>query len=92
MIRGALVQLSPSEEITLRRIAVGSDRLLDSHVLRFDKLKLIERRRGSWCLTALGRHRYDGLEKPPLFRTTVPLADEISRILDMARRERAASR
>ena len=83
MIRGLYAQLSPHEEVTLRRIALGDDsnRLPETHLRRFEQLRLIERHRALWALTPLGRQRYDALEKPPLLRSAPPAAGEIDRIL-----------
>src|SRR5690349_17521811 len=79
MIRGLHAQLSPREEIVLRRIALGDDsRQLEAHVRRLDQLQLIERHRGVWRLTPLGRQRHDILEKPPLMKS--PASVEIDRI------------
>lgn len=82
MTQGLLAQLSPNEEVTLRRIAfaVGGERLPNKHVRHLERLNLIERFSASWRLTALGRQRYESLRKPPL-QTEPPLDDVIGEIL-----------
>ena len=84
MTRGLHAQLSPHEEITLRRVATGdqSDSLSLRHLRRFEQLSLIERQRGSWVLTPLGHQRYGALEKPLLRPKDGQVFGEIDRILD----------
>ena len=63
-MKGMLAQLSPHEETALRKIAVGSDDLVDpAHVRRLHQLELVERKGQSWRLTALGNRRYELLMK-----------------------------
>lgn len=83
MIRGLYAQLSPHEEVTLRRIVLGDDisRLPEVHLRRLEQLRLIERHRTSWGLTPLGQQRYDALEKPPILKSAPPASGEIDRIL-----------
>lgn len=61
-MKGMLAQLSPHEETALRKIAGGSDDLVDAtHVRRLQQLELVEKEGRSWRLTALGAHRHDVL-------------------------------
>jgi hypothetical protein len=54
--------LSPSEEVALRRVALGaSDGVAPAHVQRLRDLHLIEADRRSWRLTALGQQRLKAL-------------------------------
>lgn len=67
MDRGLRAQLSPNEENTLRRIAMGlshKDELNAQHVAHLAALQLIERPDGVWRLTALGRARNAGEATP----------------------------
>ncbi len=66
MVRGLLAPLSPNEEITLRRIAVGTESALPSGtVRRLERLELIEPGQpNGWKLTALGQQRYAALPRP----------------------------
>jgi hypothetical protein len=66
-MRGILAPLSPHEEITLRRVALGfgaRDRLPPLHIERLMSLALIEEVEGALRLTELGLQRYAGLERP----------------------------
>lgn len=65
-MRGLKAPLSANEEITLRRIAIGSSSPLSAaDVVRLHQLELVEPGVGSaWMLTALGRQRYAGLPRP----------------------------
>ena len=64
-MRGLLAQLSPHEETTLRRVALGfGDAAPSMHIKQLEKLALIERRRSEWRLTPLGEKRYEQLERP----------------------------
>ena len=66
-MRGILAPLSPNEEITLRRVALGfgaRDRLPEPHIERLKTLELIEEVDGAVRLTQLGLQRYAGLERP----------------------------
>ncbi len=93
MIRGLHAPLSPREEITFRRIALGDDtsRPPEEHVRRLEQLKLIQRDQGLWSLTPLGRRRYDLLEKPPLLKPAPPVSTQIERILEKYTRGRESS-
>ena len=58
-MKGMLAQLSPHEETALRKIAVGSDGLVDpAHVRRLQQLALVEKQGQSWRLTSIGVRRY----------------------------------
>lgn len=66
-MRGILAPLSPNEEITLRRVALGfgaADRLPQQHVDRLVTLALVEQVNGALRLTELGLQRYASLERP----------------------------
>jgi hypothetical protein len=67
MDRGLKAPLSPHEEVTLRRIALGisESKLLPARDLAYLlRLSLIEENDGRLSLTALGRQRYQGLPRP----------------------------
>jgi hypothetical protein len=66
MTRGRLTPLSPNEEVTLRRIALGIAKpaeLSKSDVKRLKALALIEENGGGLALTPMGRERYLALAK-----------------------------
>jgi hypothetical protein len=59
---GLRALLSPSEEVALRRVALGAtDGLAPAHVQRLRHLNLIEPDRSAWRLTALGQQRFKAL-------------------------------
>jgi hypothetical protein len=59
-----LAQLSPNEEVALRRVALGfSHALAADHIRRLKDLHLIEEDKTSWRLTALGQQRYESLPR-----------------------------
>ena len=63
-MRGLLAPLSAHEEVTLRRIAMGtSQKLPAQHLKRLEQLKLIVSNGGCYRLTPLGRQRYNGLPR-----------------------------
>ena len=67
MERGLRAPLSPHEEITLRRVALGiskAKRLPARDVAHLIRLCLIDEKDGRLSLTALGRQRYQGLPRP----------------------------
>ena len=73
MERGALAPLSPNEEVTLRRIAIGIARASELRwrdVTRLIRLLLIEQRDGRFVLTDQGRARYHSLPKAPDMNAT----------------------
>jgi hypothetical protein len=66
MLRGQTAPLSPNEEITLRRIALGvvpTGDLLPRDVARLVLLALIERDGERLRLTPLGQMRYEALPR-----------------------------
>ena len=82
-MRGILAPLSPNEEITLRRVALGfgvRDQLPSQHVQRLEQLALIEEADGSFRLTELGLQRYAGLERPTKWNSETA-AEDVSRLL-----------
>lgn len=86
-MRGMLAQLSPHEEITLRRIALGfgsRDRLSPRYVERLEQLQLIEESDGLLRLTEVGLQRYAGLERPTKWADE-GAAQEVSRLLTAER-------
>jgi hypothetical protein len=82
-MRGILAPLSPHEEITLRRVALGfgrPDHLPLQHVRRLEQLALIEEADGMVRLTELGLQRYAGLERPVKWDSDTA-AQDVSRLL-----------
>ena len=82
-MRGILAPLSPHEEITLRRVALGfgrRDYLPLQHVRRLEQLALIEEADGTFRLTELGLQRYASLERPAKWASTSG-AQDVSRLL-----------
>jgi hypothetical protein len=78
---GLRAQLSPHEEVALRRIALASiDGLASAHIQRLRHLQLIEADGTSWRLTALGRKRLKDMPQPVQLATG-DVSDEIERIL-----------
>jgi hypothetical protein len=66
MIRGSLAPLSPNEEVTLRRVALGISEpasLSASDIKRLTAFALIENSGGGLRLTPAGRKRYRALPK-----------------------------
>jgi hypothetical protein len=66
MERGLLASLSPNEETTLRRVALGISTAKDlpaRDVAYLVRLSLVEDKDGSLTLTDLGRRRYRALPK-----------------------------
>ena len=64
MLRGQAAPLSPNEEVTLRRIALGvvpPDELSPRAVARLEALALVRRVGDEVVLTPLGRSRYEAL-------------------------------
>ena len=63
-MRGMLAQLSPNEEVALRRVALGfSHGVASDHIRRLKDLHLIEADKTSWRLTALGQQRFTSLPR-----------------------------
>jgi hypothetical protein len=66
MARGLRVPLSPNEELTLRRVALGialTKDLRSADVLRMRGLALIEDHGDRLGLTMLGKERYEHLRE-----------------------------
>lgn len=66
MVRGQTAPLSPNEEVTLRRVALGvvpAGDLFPRDVARLVLLALVERDAERLRLTALGRIRYEALPR-----------------------------
>jgi hypothetical protein len=67
MVRGLRAPLSPHEEVTLRRIALGiaKAKLLSARdVAYLVRLGLVDEGDGRLSLTALGRQRYEAMPRP----------------------------
>jgi hypothetical protein len=67
--RGLLAPLSPNEEVTLRREAIGIAKLADlpaRDVARLKVLLLVEKNGGGLRLTPAGRERYLALPNMPV--------------------------
>ena len=82
-MRGILAPLSPNEEITLRRVALGFGRrahLPEQHIRRLEQLALVEEADGTLRLTELGLQRYASLERPVKWDGDTA-AEEVSRLL-----------
>jgi hypothetical protein len=82
-MRGILAPLSPHEEITLRRVALGfgrRDHLPLQHIQRLEQLALIEEAEGVLRLTELGLQRYASLERPVKWDSETA-AQDVSRLL-----------
>lgn len=83
-MRGILAPLSPHEEITLRRVALGfgrRDHLPEQHIRRLEQLALVEEADGSLRLTELGLQRYASLERPVKWHSESG-PEEVSRLLN----------
>lgn len=77
--------LSPSEEITLRRIAHNSlTKLRPPTLERLQQLKFIQIHKGTYTLTPLGQRRFERLSKPAKLATDSQL-NGLLRILDSVR-------
>ena len=82
-MRGILAPLSPHEEITLRRVALGfgrRDLLPLQHIQRLEQLALVEEADGALRLTELGLQRYASLERPVKWDSETA-AEDVSRLL-----------
>jgi hypothetical protein len=63
-MRGLHAQLSPNEEVALRRVALGfSHGVASDHIRRLKDLHLIEADKTSWRLTTLGQQRFKSLPR-----------------------------
>ncbi len=82
-MRGILAPLSPNEEITLRRIALGfgtRDGRAEQDVRRLKHLALVEEWDGGLRLTEVGLQRYASLERPAKWPNEKD-AQNVSRLL-----------
>ena len=73
--RGLLAQLSPQEEVTLRRVALGIANPADlppQHVERLKFLLLIEKFSAGLRLTPTGKKRYLALPNTAAFYSVAP--------------------
>lgn len=64
MLRGQAAPLSPNEEVTLRRIALGvvpPSELRPRAVARLEALALVKREGDKLVLTSVGKSRYEAL-------------------------------
>jgi hypothetical protein len=64
MLRGQAAPLSPNEEVTLRRIALGAvppEELRPRAVARLETLGLVKREGATLILTPIGKSRYEAL-------------------------------
>ncbi|CAN5886683.1 hypothetical protein BH11PSE3_BH11PSE3_04390 [soil metagenome] len=89
-MRGMLAPLSPHEEITLRRIALGfgeRDRLSPRYIERLEQLQLIEEVEGVLQPTEVGLQRYAKLERPTKWTDDETASQQISRLLTGERRK-----
>ena len=80
---GILEPLSPHEEITLRRVALGFGRrehLPLQHIRRLEQLALVEETDGTLRLTELGLQFYASLERPVKWHSDTGVQD-VSRLL-----------
>ena len=63
-MKGMFAQLGPTEEVALRRVALGFGHgVASGHIRRLKDLHLIEEDKTSWRLTALGQQRFDSLPR-----------------------------
>ena len=83
MTRGSLAPLSPNEETTLRRVALGVSKaatLSKLDVKRLKALALIEEKDGELRLTGIGRERYLALPRNLVVDQSGSSEDLISRL------------
>jgi hypothetical protein len=84
MPRGLLAPLSPKEETTLRRIALGiadPPSLPAGDVIRLKQLDLVQDANDTLQLTATGKQRYSMLSRSTLFPADTAPADAIASAL-----------
>jgi hypothetical protein len=65
----------------------ASEGVLTAHIQRLHHLRLIERDKAAWRLTALGHQRLNAMRVPRMLGTT-GTPDEISRILEKFTKQR----
>jgi len=81
MLRGLQAPLSPHEEITLRRVALGivlARDLSPADVVRLRNLGLVLDRGEYLGLTAIGKERFSSLSKAPDAPSPQPLDQRIA--------------
>jgi len=95
MTVGLPAPLSPQEEITLRRVALGS-LVVDAHaVAKLISIALLHRTKGDLRLTPLGRLRFNALPKAPLLthqRSINALTDYVEGLIEKAQSRTAAQK
>ena len=80
-MRGMIAPLSPHEEVSLRRIALGfGDQVPEQHAARLKKLALIDGTPTGWTLTVLGQNWYQALGRP-LNKQGDAQPDEVAQLL-----------
>ena len=90
MARGLRAPLSPNEELTLRRVALGIALAKDlpaGDVLRLLHLSLIEDHGERFGLTALGRERYEHLHETISGAPDNTIDDKVARSLRVIARD-----
>jgi hypothetical protein len=94
--RGLLAPLSPNEEVTLRRVALGvakPARLSERDLERLKALSLIEEHGGGLRLTPTGRERYLALPKSAAVHQSETTPDYfISKLADFMTKARGSLR
>jgi hypothetical protein len=91
MTRGSLAPLSPHEEVTLRRVALGiaqAPHLSKSDVKRLKALSLIDENDGGLGLTPAGRERYLALAKSAVVDPSDSPEESVSKLAEMIIRAR----
>ena len=89
MIRSLNAPLSPHEEVTLRRVALGAAAEGDlpvRDIARLRSLALVEGRAERVRLTASGRSRYESLRRTPCSITSDDLPSNLTIAFHNARR------
>jgi hypothetical protein len=91
MARGTLAPLSPNEETTLRRVALGvtdGATLSKRDVARLRTLGLIQDKPGGLALTSVGRERYLALPRNIPLRSADSPNDAVARLASFITRDR----
>ncbi len=86
MTRGSLAPLSPHEEVTLRRVALGiaqAPQLSKSDVKRLKALSLIDENDGGLGLTPAGRERYLAFAKSAAVDPSDSPEDLVSKLAEI---------
>jgi hypothetical protein len=92
MTRGSLAALSPNEETTLRRVALGVTKaatLSKLDVARLKALALIEDKDGELVLTGGGRARYLALPRSIALDSAESPNDAVARLASFMTKARA---